>query len=205
MTTHKGNVTGPYWTPYMDKRLRALKDEGYSYVEIRHLMGLPSDDSAGERLKLLNGGMTRFQRPWTKEEDELLTKLCAEQDTLSYRQIGVSFPDRSKNSLIGRAQRLGIVKKQRAQVVTIKRKPVEKFAKPRMDKPIPGRITPMVITANVAPPDSRALSELGHNACRWSYDDFSFCGKERKRGAYCAEHGDLVYVAIKPITYKGRR
>ena len=47
------------------------------------------------------------------------------------------------------------------------------------------------------------LMDLSHNSCRFIINDgpvqnFLFCGKEKEKGPYCADHRKLCYVKVHP-------
>lgn len=129
---------------------------------------------------------------WTEEEDKLLRKLVLEG--FSYGEIHRHFmPNRSRNSIISRAHRIGLV-----------------YAKPQIKRPPAAKPPPEVKEKRVhynkrdrafKGGDNKLLTEP--DQCKWIDGDpkknWQMCGKKTKHGsAYCAEHRKVCYEPRKP-------
>jgi GcrA cell cycle regulator len=144
---------------------------------------------------------------WTAEADATLRSLVRDGD-LKCRQIaqvinkvhGTSF---SKNAIIGRMNRLGLVTRAGEQRVTRVHRsdPGRRKASPR---PRRVRTAPVEVDQIVAPvplqpdqpePGTWKLIELGESQCRWPFGDgpITFCGcaVESETTSYCADHRAL--------------
>jgi hypothetical protein len=139
---------------------------------------------------------------WTDEEDNTLIQ--GRKDGLSAAQIALGLPLRSRNSVIGRANRLGLPPLEncsalRARVQRKKEKP----------KPKPGRTPPPAkapslpidssLAADLAPtfydpPYETCLTfeQIGAN-CRYPIQD-RFCPFEKTHGSYCSHHYRITHL-----------
>lgn len=110
------------------------------------------------------------EHQWTDAEDEQLRRLYS--SSLTARQIGDLLGGLSKNSVIGRANRLGL-----------------------------GQRKPSADDRTATPPVAQ-IGELGRaRGCQWIDGDplqpgWSFCGERLKEGSrfsYCANHHKVVF------------
>lgn len=149
--------------------------------------------------------------PYTPEEDEIVLK--------NYRSLGAravgALLNRSKNSVIGRAHRLGIgmSKKEMDELNRIrskassrkKIKSVNHLAIKRKggiaEQKIGIRLKPQPMPEETVTPLNGVgvkIWELESRHCRWVMGDsleMTFCGHDRKAGAsYCSDHFDVSRV-----------
>lgn len=155
-------------------------------------------------------------KPWTPEEDNLITARWAEG--VSYSQIAVDlvavgFAKRSRNAVIGRASRLGL-RRQPQPVAAIacippapRPKPVRIIpapAKPRLPPARPAAEEPRpVIRAPDRPGVSLRELDALFNLCRWplwpdadwpTSEEMKFCGAPAlPAGSYCPHHCTVAY------------
>lgn len=147
----------------------------------------------------------RITRLWTNSEDTILKEKWLEgvRCSLIAAELG-----RSKNSIIGRAGRLGLPPRQagwpridtnkKNKPTTDRRHPVEKRRMIHlMELEAAPEIAPV---APVAPIDGTPLLELSESQCRWPVNTpakdevYLFC-KARKVGglSYCACHATVAW------------
>lgn len=127
---------------------------------------------------------------------------------------------RSKNMICGKIFRMrekGFDLSPRAVVTKVKTETGQtKVAKRRstMNKPLLGllfkkkaeeRVRPIVIVKEKKAPNQRNIKfkHLSSESCRFIINDgrpenFIFCGAQKERGAYCAEHAAICYIPSKP-------
>lgn len=146
---------------------------------------------------------------WSNDEDELLRIMWTAG--LGSTKISKYFSNRSRNSVIGRAFRLGLltprppgqprrisaakIKQHESEIAnstpnTALRRVVVARARSR------GELPPRVKTVPRKRPDGLIrFEQLSYDSCRWPYGDvgdrnFGFCGAERKslNSPYCAKH-----------------
>lgn len=120
-----------------------------------------------------------YEKPkeWTNKETELL---ILNYSPMSSAEL-VKLLNRPKNSIIGKAFRLGLTKSNVSN-----RKPSIKKIKPISEK-------------ETVPKKSLKYEDLKPNQCQFPYgsDNKTFCGKEKSRGAYCEEHYKKCYKSVK--------
>lgn len=145
---------------------------------------------------------------WTDEQVEELKRLW--DDGLSTGEIG-KILGMSKNAVVGKAHRLGLVSRpspiRRGEgekpEPEVKTKPAEKKKAP----PAAEKKKPAKAAKPAAKKDAHLLTvnDLTHDSCRWPIGDpkdadFHFCGKKAVADRpYCAEHCELAYVSTKPV------
>jgi hypothetical protein len=135
---------------------------------------------------------------WTREMINFLTNTVEESDEISYTNIAKTMSERfhaefTKNSLIGKARRLGLP--MRTPAVT--RKPRQRV---HVAAPIPPKILP--------PKKGRPVTiyQLRSDTCRWPLDQASdhppymYCGAPTKDTCvWCVKHHQIAY--RKSFTY----
>lgn len=168
-------------------------------------MPLPENFLSREAMKQVYG--------WTDKEDTALKSLWHRDVVLSHIAgiLNKQFPDkvRTRNSVIGRAHRLGLGPRTTAQQNGKKGNKVKKMnqlaaqAVPEQAPAQPKSLKQVVkYVPKQYPRSAKAVSmmELTEKTCRWPIGEvedkanFHFCGCEPKRGSvYCAEHYKLAY------------
>lgn len=143
---------------------------------------------------------------WTEERVEALIALNAQglSATQIAMQIGGGF---SRNAVIGKIHRLGVVNHGRKQKAKTPRAP---WRKPRSDtpkfkptivpvEPLPSEDTYVVPTAKRA-----GVEGLEQDQCRWPFGDpqhaeFHFCDRAKAPGfSYCEQHARRAFQAPQP-------
>ncbi len=145
---------------------------------------------------------------WTSEEDAALRLHIA--DRLSASQIATTLGNgRSRNSIIGRAHRLGLsVNSVRKVKGKRKRKRNRRFNRGGSTPEQRATAWDEYLKASDLPPDQSErpvrLLNLKPWSCRWPLgdpqsDDFRFCG-DRKHGrhSYCARHCNVAFLPLPP-------
>ena len=150
-------------------------------------------------------------KAWAYAETEQLRELAAAK--LSARLIADRLPGRTRNSVIGQCTRLGIPLLGPRRGGGWPRKPKLaseinqdwEAAMLETANSTLGSVEPTPSPAEPAPPQpptaaSVTLMELGPHQCRWPLDGGFYCGAEKVRGSYCAEHGARAHnrVAATP-------
>ena len=130
---------------------------------------------------------------WTPERVETLRTLHA--DGLSASDIAAQLGGVSRNAVIGKKSRLGLVSNQ---PVAIRTSPVKRVRKPKVSvmsyapvwqKPSPMLCEPVAIEDDI-PSDPVTFAELRNDQCKFPYGDrdYTFCGKKQVYGPYCRLH-----------------
>jgi hypothetical protein len=149
---------------------------------------------------------------WTKEDDEILRREWAEG--MDSRQIALLLSEsRTKNSIIGRAHRLGLGIHSRAHArgkrPTREKKAGVIFTPVSSTKPIAiESLSPPLIVSGLHDEwltwPAEPVERDNNNGCRWPVgekaleDDF-FCGMPKINGcSYCVEHKKRAYQPLRP-------
>ena len=126
---------------------------------------------------------------WTAERVELLRKLWGEG--LSASQIAAHIEGATRNSVIGKRNRLGLPKRtnERTRGDAI----VRKIAKARKAKPPQFKKEPIKVAPEPEGHSRVTLSELRPHHCRWPIGDpkestFRYCGERKHSNSYCSHH-----------------
>ena len=136
-----------------------------------------------------------MNRAWTKEDDEILKKGCAVG--LSFRKIAALMLNaRTRNSVIGRAHRLGISPERVAKPVTIK--PV--VIKPVTIKPFKPVLVLRAKTTAPAPDAgndfARPWESRKRGECAWPLNGdggtWSCCAPTA--ATYCPRHAKIMFI-----------
>ena len=142
---------------------------------------------------------------WTKENIEFLQKhwgTCTAREISE--KMGAGF---TRNSIIGKASRLGLSAKIKTRTATSN----EKFNNSLDEKNIKSRrgrkskFKSLIIEKDFEPENPKSLEELDDNTCKWpnghpNESDFYFCGRTSlEKFSYCKLH--LLY-AFQP---KGKK
>lgn len=130
---------------------------------------------------------------WTTKDDTALRKLWADKK-LSTREMGLRL-GRSKNAVIGRANRLGLAARAKSRP-----------PKPVNDKPKRPAYYNWNKRAEIAGKiygSGKPLIDLEHDECRWPVGDIengiTFCAAKIKPGKpYCEKHHACASRVIQP-------
>jgi GcrA cell cycle regulator len=156
---------------------------------------------------------------WTDERIAMLRKLWL--DGLSAGQIAKQLGGVTRNAVIGKVHRLGLVSTGRAAPSTpflrapkapkparpIEQKPRAALPKSTQASTSAAVATPHVFVDRIESPGSMTILTSSKYRCKWpigdpSSDGFSLCGRginHDRKGPYCEEH-DIV--AFQPSTKK---
>jgi hypothetical protein len=144
---------------------------------------------------------------WSLEEDSTLIQ--GRKDGLSAAQIALRLPLRSRNSVIGRSNRLNLPPLEncsalRARVQRKKEKPKSlpvRAATPSL--PIDSSLAVSLAPTFFDPPLSECLTfsqMVKADSCRWPIGDDGFCPRERMKTIgckryepYCAHHDSVAH------------
>jgi GcrA cell cycle regulator len=147
------------------------------------------------------GDTSIFCNRWTDENTETLKRLWA--DGMSASKIAEALGNVvTRNAVIGKADRLGLARRDGANCSRASRKPKSKLKSVdpsrsesrREDAPVP----PTDLPAH--PFQHLTIEELDRHHCRWPEDNgaaITFCGAptcERGHGVYCDHHAARAYV-----------
>ena len=155
---------------------------------------------------------TPKQTMWTSEMDDKLRELVARR--LPAREVAAAISDHfslanpiTKNSVIGRAHRIGVVlEKPTAARRPEKIKPPKEVPAPKIKavkKPPPPKVYKKKEEATAKVSGVR-IWELSLNQCRWTdsngpASDFVFCAEATRPGlSYCPEHHAKAYRPLPP-------
>ena len=149
---------------------------------------------------------------WTPEAEQRLRDLA--HTGISASQIAIRMGAPTKNTIIGKANRLGVkigtpTRPAKPKIIAY---PEKRRAAP---KPIRTDTPNMNTRASVpvpkiiseTPADAVRLMDIGHRQCRWSYGDpktdtFRFCAADTDtERTFCAVHHRIAYV---PLAVKRR-
>ncbi len=144
---------------------------------------------------------------WTDERVETLGKLW--RDGLSASQIARSLGGVTRNAVIGKIHRLGLSGRTTPHVPGARR-PEAGRGERRLRRPSPPPAArtfreSTAVVAVVSPlPDTglATVVSVRFGQCRWPMGDplsdgFRLCGRDTRRGAYCAAHGALAYRPVE--------
>jgi GcrA cell cycle regulator len=150
---------------------------------------------------------------WTKERVELLKTLWA--DGLSASQIAAELCHVTRNGVIGKIHRLGLVGRSKSPASKADRPRRRRKSAATVLEPLPRMVgyeeLPEPVIDNVIPNGQRrTLLELNNKTCRWPIGDpgkadFFFCGgsaDNAKLQPYCSYHSRVAY---QPAERRERR
>lgn len=153
---------------------------------------------------------------WDEDTVALLKLLWA--DGLSGLQISEKIRGSTRNSILGKVHRLGLMGRVRpASFVARKRKPRALGEKPSSKPPYTrGRpkmsTPPVLLVESPLPPSCQPVTmmELRNHHCRWPIGQPAgpatlFCGDRRDVGSYCRFHATLSVTAPRPSWTPERR
>jgi GcrA cell cycle regulator len=155
----------------------------------------------------MSSGISERNRNWLPEEDEMIKRLAG--DGLSAAQIAAGLTGRSRNSVIGRLNRLGLVlsslQGRVPNALRPKRKPKQPqqyrprvvFPKPTVVEGVPLPMSQFIFAEEVTA-SPVTLMELTEDTCRWPAGDM-YCGGMALAGKpYCAKHDRLAHQPTSP-------
>jgi hypothetical protein len=137
---------------------------------------------------------------WSLAEDETLIQ--GRKDGLSAAQIALRLPLRSRNSVIGRANRLDLPPLENCQ--SLRSRVQRKNEKPKTGRTPPPAKAPSLpkdpsLAADLAPtfydPPYETCLTFGQitNSCRYPIQD-RFCPFEKTHGSYCSHHYRITHL-----------
>lgn len=150
---------------------------------------------------------TKATAAWTDERIAILKQGYA--DNLSYGQIAIKLGRVSRNAVIGKAHRMGLMGRKpspsgpKFKEITVRPRRTKPFVPPQISA-IPHlrdrRKPPEIHDANlkVVPefsPNPISLVDLEPYNCRWPIGDgpIMFCGNWKAAGSYCPQHCRMAY------------
>ncbi|MCC3246701.1 GcrA family cell cycle regulator [Methylocystis sp. WRRC1] len=140
--------------------------------------------------------MAIVNRPWTEKEIEIVRDMWG--TAASAAEIG-KLLGRTKNSVIGRAHRMGLANAAKPQHAPITKPPrPAKARKPKeRELSVPEIIPPPIDHIEI--PEGVSFADLRANGCRWvigNPEDLTCCGAPASHAgsAWCSHHRALVYV-----------
>lgn len=209
------------WTEAKDARLKELCEQGVPYDLMATDLSIEFEESIGRESVKDRAWKLRLRRTersaWTPEIDADMLKLTQtgttynDAATILNAKYGTQF---TRNSLIGRASRLGGYKPR------VKPSPEEREArklarearrnaerrkarqaqgvKPRRVTPRPEREITVLRCAEIEPLHI-SLFDLNKNTCRWPYGEgpYTFCGRPSDGSTYCAPH---FHLSLRPAS-----
>lgn len=191
------------WTDELDALVTRLWHQGLTGAQMSFRIPNSTSEGCMERCRKL--GLRRGSNPvksaWSETDDEILTLMWTNGSSAS--QIAKALPgDRTRNAVIGRANRLGLRKTSPERNRNPKVK-IERKAPPRR-APRPQRNWTQ--KSSSIPPESarKALLALNTHDCRWPMGDpqepgFGFCGARQEPGLpYCPHHAQVAYRPEQP-------
>ncbi|NWG52343.1 MAG: GcrA cell cycle regulator [Hydrogenophilaceae bacterium] len=160
---------------------------------------------------LMAGGL--IMSFWTDENVALLRKLWGEGR--SARDIAARISGATRNSIIGKAHRLGLP--SRTPLTRVAPRPKSEKA-PRARAPRLPRFVAEAIDAVVVQLAPHGFSDgavatvltVKDGMCKYPIGDpkakdFAYCGRDACRGSYCADHARLAYTSPRRFLAPGRR
>jgi GcrA cell cycle regulator len=198
-------------TPDEIYRAQSMRKLGWSWRSISQVLKRP-DTTIRTRLDARYRG-ARQGRPshaWPEDKERRLRQLWAEGWSAS--QIAERIGGVSRNAVIGKLHRMGLVEAKR---------PGAKRAPPRATKPKsvtwqPKKPKAEDVPYREPPPDVPAEKRVKHNDleahhCRWpcgdpKETDFGFCGEQKIPGqAYCRGHLEKATETVEMRRARSRR
>jgi hypothetical protein len=156
--------------------------------------------AGGSLSQSLTGNQMPVGSEWSSEEDETLIQ--GRKDGLSAAQIALRLPLRSRNSVIGRANRLNLPPLENCQSLRSRvQRANEKSKTGRTPPPAKAPSLPKdpSLAADLAPtfydPSYETCLTFGQiaNSCRYPIKD-RFCPFEKTHGSYCAHHYRITHL-----------
>lgn len=129
---------------------------------------------------------------WTPARIAQLQKLWT--DGLSASECARALGDCTRNAVIGKVHRMGLAGRAAC------RQAQPRLAKPRRAPPanLPSAVAARPVGPVLELVGLATLPTLSKHTCRWPIgdpeaQDFTFCGRTKERGAYCADHAARAY------------
>jgi GcrA cell cycle regulator len=159
-------------------------------------------------------------RNWTDERVSILTKLWL--SGLSATECAKQLGGVTRNAVIGKVHRLGLVGRVEASPPARVKPPKPERRLTRPSRPVlvrpqgqpPAPVAPPAPPAR-APilaeePGTATIISLGAHMCKWpigdpSSDGFTLCGRKRGGTTYCDEHARVAYQPRSPSELKRER
>ena len=143
---------------------------------------------------------------WDEQNTKILRKLWSQGLTAS--QISIQIPGKSRNAIIGRANRLNLesrVVSKKTSTTLISKKGDNVAIKQEEKLSRKARFRALLLDKNFEPEKPKKLEELTDDTCRWPNhhpfeEKFYFCGrKPMEKFSYCRLH---VLYAFQPRNAK---
>lgn len=193
-----------FWDTEKDAKLRRMAAGGATMRAVAEALGCVSWKSVQSRAVRL--GVSFARGPvirgdgWTEADDAVLRRMATEERA-SAREVADAV-GKTRNAVLGRANRLGIalhgvrtyrVASSAFDPPTRAKKTKLKSVPRTSEKERVQLIKDMATTEGVPLEDFDSAHQCGYVVT----DDvpFLFCGKDRKRGAYCEEHWKITHQA----------
>lgn len=149
--------------------------------------------------------------PWTIEREAILREMWPKH---SAREIMTAMPEMSRNAIIGKARRLGLISKRLGAARLAPRRPQEPRSLSLRQKSFI-RLPPTPLPVEQAPPEGGVhIMDLRPQHCRFVFGEprlLTFCGCQVVEGtSWCAEHRKIFTQAsipriTKPAAWNGLR
>ena len=142
---------------------------------------------------------------WDEQNTKILRKLWSQGLTAS--QISIQIPGKSRNAIIGRANRLNlesrVVSKKTFTTLIAKKGNNVEIKQEKLGRK--ARFKALLLDKNFEPENPKKLEELAEDTCKWPIghpyeEQFYFCGrKPMEKFSYCRLH---VLYAFQPRNAK---
>lgn len=144
--------------------------------------------------------MNKILRPWGELEDARVKEMWAAG--LSASQISRALGTRTRNSVIGRINRLGLSGRTRKNDHQSTAARIKARRRSQLRTPRPPKATPLPAEpVDLLPIAKVTLYQLNDLTCRYPIGDpqeadFTFCGRTCHGGPYCVGHAKLCYTPV---------
>lgn len=145
---------------------------------------------------------------WDLAQDQFLLTRFKEGDTYSEiaKKMSLLFVPRSKNAVLGRANRMGLSRPKPKRKPKEEKRKIEQIQNPMVRRTIKGlQQPPIAIIESVAPFKTLDISimELNNNTCRAMTGKATYCGHKRAEDSksYCGWHHDRYYARSIKVDY----
>ena len=189
--------------PAIIERMVAMRSAGEGVVEIAAACGVSQCT-----VSKYTAGYSPRENSWTPERVEKLHALYVEGLTCS--QIAARLGGVSRNSVIGKLNRIGLSRKRENRYTKVSKNGVnlpKRARKPKPSGPLVER-TNNGVPVPLVPPEpigghGAPLLDLARHQCRWPTghdgEQHLFCGADRAPGSpYCAAHAAMARADVQP-------